>query len=187
MTKTRRVPVHNLAGEVAHYREVEVPEYRVRYAKTEWHTPGNGWPVRAINRRPVRLDGNEIGHIYGVKPSPSNETRPTEFLFIATDGTRIENIDRLENGRADIEKHYGNQGAALAAAKDLDAAKAAASEQIEALPNVLSLQRFPDRDRVLLTLRLTADEFRGLAEAAGITASLAEQFLTGLQSETEGG
>jgi len=104
MTKYRNVKVYNAAGEVAHTRKVEVPERRVRFAKASWDLP---LPTDAINSRKVTLDGEEIGVLYGIEPSPYNQNRPTAFRFIAAAGW-MSMHSRLEEARGEIEREASN-------------------------------------------------------------------------------
>lgn len=113
MTKYRNVKVYNAAGDLAHTRHVPITEHRVRFGKTSWDLP---LPTDAVNRRTVRLDGEDIGVLYGVDVSPYNANRPTAYRFIAAGGDWMETYDRLDSARGEIARVMDARKARAAAA-----------------------------------------------------------------------
>lgn len=59
-------------------------------------------PIWAVTARNVFADGEDVGVLYGVNPSPYNEHRPTAFDYYPASGAAVVRYDRLEEARHGI-------------------------------------------------------------------------------------
>lgn len=66
----------------------------------------HGAPTGAINRRPVKHNGQPIGVVYGVAPSPYNPLRPTAFRLYLFDADGAPTPVEDQFGRLDDVRHH---------------------------------------------------------------------------------
>jgi hypothetical protein len=155
----------------------------VEYSEGRFFTIGQDQAAEAADREDV-FDPNLVGQLM-LDSTEDPGYRVPDRQVLSLWSQREEALARFkarsERGKAAAQTAKDNKRTAAeeAARAFLEEHKATAAGRIEDLPGIMSINRIirPERDRVFITLYMSPERFKKLAESIKIPAELVEEWL----------